>query len=92
MDTVEFKTLYNFLDWLFPVILFAQELQFFSLKKDSVFKRYHLSGVLLAVWLIIKIGTRHPFNQTIFTGLLLFFLIIIELGITKNTKKRSLVR
>ncbi len=89
MDTIEFKTLFNFLDWLFPVILFVQELQAFSLKKDSVLKRYHLSGVLLAVWLIIKIGASHPFNQTIFTGLLLFFLIIIELGITK---KRSLIR
>lgn len=92
MDTVEFKTLFNFLDWLFPVILFVQELQFFSLKKDSVFKRYHLSGVLLAFLLFIKINASAPFAQTIFTGVLLFFLIIIELGITKNTKKRSLVR
>ena len=89
MDTIEYKTLASFLDWLFPVILFVQELQNFFLKKDSVLKRYHLSGVLLAVWLIIKIGASHPFNQTVFTGLLLFLLIVIELGITK---KRSLVR
>ena len=89
MDTIEYKTLGSFLDWAFPTILFVQELQIFFLKKDSLLKRYHLSGVLLAVWLIIKIGASHPFNQTVFTGLLLFLLIVIELGITK---KRSLVR
>ena len=89
MDTIEYKTLSIFLDWAFPTILFVQELQFFSLKKDSVFKRYHLSGLLLAVLLMIKIGASHPFNQTVFTGLLLFFLVVIEFGITK---KRSLIR